>query len=222
MARVTADPTPAAIGGLLAEFDALPGVLLVLNHPFSNEQRCELDLHIRHVVEFLEMFGKNIHALELNGLQPASDNREVVRLAAERHFPVISGGDRHCTEPNANVNLTNASSFAEFVHEIRVERRSHVLFMPQYRDPIPARYIEFIWQAVRDYPGLPGGEHWADRIYALRDSGVIESLSAIWGHEGPAVIRIFISVVGWLSSPSIRPTVCAAFAGRRQAEVEGL
>jgi len=30
---------------------------------------------------------------------------------------LISGGDRHGVEPNANINLTNAVNFTEFVHE---------------------------------------------------------------------------------------------------------
>ncbi len=43
---------------------------------------------------------------------------------------LISGGDRHGVEPNANINLTNATSFTEFVHEIRRQKKSNVLFMP--------------------------------------------------------------------------------------------
>jgi len=37
---------------------------------------------------------------------------------------LVSGGDRHGVEPNANINLTNATSFTEFVHEIRRKRRA--------------------------------------------------------------------------------------------------
>ena len=60
-----------------------------------------------------------LHALELNGLRNWDENREVRRLAEKWNMLLISGGDRHGVEPNANINLTNATSFTEFVHEIR-------------------------------------------------------------------------------------------------------
>ena len=69
----------------------------------------------------------------------------------------ISGGDRHGIEPNANINLTNATSFTEFVHEIRYEGRSHVLFMPQYAEPWKHRILQSTLDAIRDYPGLSRG-----------------------------------------------------------------
>jgi hypothetical protein len=141
----------------------------------------------------------------LNGLQSRAMNLDTIQLAAERGLPVISGGDRHCCEPNANVNLTNARSFAEFVHEVRVEQRSSVLFLPQYRDPIPARYIEVIWHAVRDYADFAGRERWADRVFFQRESGETVSCHEEWPNGGPAVIRGFISAIGFLASPGMRP-----------------
>src|SRR5262249_34705803 len=160
MNAATAAPTHERIAGLLDAMHSIPSVLLILNHPLSSEARVPAAEHRRLLLQFLAEYGQWMHALELNGLQPAADNVEVIRLAAARDTPVIAGGDRHCTEPNPNINLTRARSFAEFVDEVRVDGRSSVLFMPQYRDPIPSRYIEFIWQAVRTYPALPGRERW--------------------------------------------------------------
>jgi len=210
MAAVTAAPGSARIAELLAAMHALPGVLIVLNHPFSCEELVTRAEHVRLLRQFLDEFGAWMHALELNGLQPHANNADTVRLAAAQEKPVISGGDRHCCEPNANLNLTNARSFAEFVHEIRVERRSSVLFLPQYRDAISVRYVEFIWHAVRNYPESPGRARWVDRVFYQSDSGETVTVGSLWPNGGPAVIRGFISVVGLLASPGIRAMHCLA------------
>ena len=101
MALATASPTRERIAQPLAEMDALPDVLIVLNHPFSCEELLERADHVRLLQQFLDEFGECMHALELNGLQPKVNNIDTIRLAATRGMPVISGGDRHCTEPNA-------------------------------------------------------------------------------------------------------------------------
>jgi hypothetical protein len=208
MARSTANPTPELLAEMFAELDALPDVLLVLNHPYFNDERVERPVHMRLLAEFLRLYGCRLHAIELNGLQPAADNRQSIQQAAELGLPVISGGDRHCREPNANLNLTNAKSFAEFVHEVRYERVSHVLFMPQYRDPIPARYIEFIWHAVEHYPDFLGRERWVDRIfYASKDGSAILPLSALWPSGGPRFVRWFLAWVEFLAAPRMRGTL---------------
>jgi hypothetical protein len=207
MARCTANPTPAAITENLATLDSLAGVLLILNHPLSNEERVERSVHVRLLREFLGSYRPYLHAIELNGLQPAADNRECIQLAAELDLPVISGGDRHCREPNANLNLTNARSFGEFVEEVRRERLSHVLFMPQYRDPIPARYIEFIWHAVQTYPAFTGRERWIDRIFYERENGDLVTLAEEWPKGEPKPVGWFISVIEFLATPRMRGTL---------------
>ena len=150
-----------------------------------------------------------MHALELNGLQPASDNREVVCMAHEAGLPVISGGDRHCLEPNANVNLTNASTFVEFVHEVRRDRLSRVLFLPQYRDALATRYIEFISQAVETYPELTGRQSWMDRVFYDHERDELQSMSALWPAGAPLPIRGFVSTLGFLATR--RATLRMAF-----------
>jgi hypothetical protein len=206
MARVTANPTPALIAPMFAELHALPDVLLVLNHPYSNEERVDLATHKFLLKEFLGRYRPMLHAIELNGLQPAADNRLCIKLAAELELPVISGGDRHCREPNANLNLTNATSFSEFVDEVRRGFVSNVLFMPQYRDPIPARYIEFAWHLVQNYPDFTGRERWVDRIFFKREpDGVIVPLSSIWPDGGPRFVRWCLSGLELLT-PHMRGT----------------
>ncbi|HUO32958.1 MAG TPA: hypothetical protein VMU80_27340, partial [Bryobacteraceae bacterium] len=215
MARYTAAPTPELLRELLAEIDVLPDALIVLNHPLSCELRLERSVHATLLQQFLRMHGSRIHALELNGLQPASDNREVVRIAAGMGLPLISGGDRHCLEPNANINLTNATSFAEFVNEVRRERISRVLFMPQYRDAIATRYIEFISQAVRTYPEMPGRQRWTDRVFYEHERKGLLSMSEIWPEGVPIPIRGIISVFGFVATR--RATLRMAFG--QQSEI---
>jgi hypothetical protein len=217
MERITASPAPARIAGMLRDLDAMRDVLLVLNHPLSNEARTEFRTHVRLLRRFIWEHVDTIHALELNGLQPACNNRRVAAMAADLGLPVISGGDRHCVEPNANVNLTGAATFTEFVEEIRRERVSCVLFLPQYREAISCRYVEFIAQAVARYPELTGRERWLDRVFLQTESGE-KPLSTVWPRGEPWPIRAFVSAVGVLASQPMRPTLRLAL--RAQAEVE--
>jgi hypothetical protein len=219
MARYTAAEDPALLAQLLADLDAIPEVLIVLNHPLCNEERMGRAQHEAILREFLDRFGSYMHALELNGLQPAADNRDVVKMARDRGIPPISGGDRHCLEPNANLNLTHAKSLAEFIHEVRVDKVSDVLFMPQYREPILTRYAEFISQAVGTYKNAPGRERWVDRIFYESIDGETKCLNSQWPHGAPAPIECFVAAVRFLAAPHMRAPLRAAFGEQNPAEV---
>jgi hypothetical protein len=105
-------------------------------------------------------------------------------LAGKWNQLVISGGDRHGVEPNANVNLTNATCFNEFVHQVRRERESHVLFMPQYAEPWKHRILRSTLDAIRDYPHFPKGmQRWDERVFHPDQHGVIQPLSTLWPRE---------------------------------------
>jgi hypothetical protein len=221
MAAVTAAPERDRIQELLAAMSAMEGVLVILNHPFSCEARVAQNVHIALQERFLEDFCGWIHAFELNGLQPPSSNLDTIRLADEWNVPVISGGDRHCCEPNAILNLTSARTFAEFVHEIRIEQRSSVLLMPQYRDPIPARYIEFIWHTVRAYPEFNGRARWMDRIFFTREkTGEVIPLAEEWSNGAPLMVRAVIATVGLLASPWMRAIFCTTMGRLGDLEPE--
>jgi len=218
MARYTAVPRADLLASLLAELDCIRGVLVVLNHPFSCELRLPRAAHAADLLRFLDEHGARIHALELNGLQPAGDNRAAIQLAAERGLPVISGGDRHCLEPNANVNLTNAASWEEFIDEIRRDGVSSVLFLPQYREPLAARYIEFIWHALKPHPGSVGRERWLDRVFYDHEIRGVTPVSSVWPNGGPWLLRQFIGAMGWLAQPHVRATLRLALGGQEVTE----
>ncbi len=95
---------------------------MVLNHPLWDEADIGAHQHRQTLAALLANHGRWIHAIELNGLRSWDENTEAMELARAWQLPAISGGDRHGLEPNANLNLTHAATFAEFVAEIRRER----------------------------------------------------------------------------------------------------
>ena len=175
---------------LLARLHELPDVLIVFNHPMWNMYGFGFDQQTQHVERFLEKNNKFIHAFELNGMRRWDENKRIGPLAERWKRPLISGGDRHGCEPNANLNLSNARSFTEFVHEVRYEQRSHVLFMEQYTNPMLVRVIRSVLDVIRYYPEHPAGSRsWDDRVFHPDITGVAyRSLSELWG-EPPKYIQ---------------------------------
>jgi hypothetical protein len=182
---------------ILAELDEIPGVLIIFNHPLWDLYRVGREKHEVLVNEFLAVHGQFVHALELNGLRDWKENREAATLAGKWNQLVISGGDRHGVEPNANVNLTRATSFNEFVHEVRRERESHVLFMPQYAEPWKHRILQSTLDAIRDYPHFPEGSRlWDERVYHPDAEGTIQPMTQLWTTgKAPAFFRAVLMVV---------------------------
>jgi hypothetical protein len=188
---------PELLRDMLAELDELPGVLVIFNHPIWDLYRIGKDRHDVLVNEFLARHGQHVHALELNGLRNWKENREAATLASKWNQLVISGGDRHGVEPNANVNLTRAESFTEFVHEVRRERQSHVLFMPQYAEPWKHRILQSTLDAIRDYPHFPeGSRRWDQRVYHPDSQGEMQPLSELWNRgRRPRFVRGVLAAV---------------------------
>jgi hypothetical protein len=181
LAEYTANPGDARLTEILAELNRERNVLVVFNHPLWDLYLVGKQKHQFLVNEFLCKNGQFLHALELNGLRNWEENRAVRKLAESWNMLLISGGDRHGVEPNANINLTNAATFTEFVHEIRRERRSNVLFLPQYSEPWKHRILQSTIDAVRHYPEFPQGSRtWDERVYHPDANGVMRPLSGIW------------------------------------------
>lgn len=186
LAAFTANPSEPRLKEILIALHDEPDVLVVFNHPMWDLFLAGEEKHRFLVNEFLQKYGAFLHALELNGLRNWEENRAVRCLAQQWNMLLISGGDRHGVEPNANINLTNAASFTEFVHEIRRERLSHVLFMPQYAQPWKHRLLQSTLDAIRDYPDFPQGSRtWDERAYHSDANGVIRPLSEIWPKGRP-------------------------------------
>jgi hypothetical protein len=206
MKLFTANPNPGELVEYFARLNADPEVLIVLNHPLWDEKGVGRALHRDVLGQFLEQHRRAIHALEVNGLRPWNENQEVIALSRSIDLPIVSGGDRHGREPNAILNLSNASSFAGFVEEVRHRRSSHVVFMPQYREPLKARILQTMVDVVRDYPeNIEGRRLWSDRVF-YRDplSGETSTLTAIWKDGGPSVVKCFIKAMRLLERRRLR------------------
>jgi hypothetical protein len=177
----TAHPDDLRLTEILAALNDEPNVMVIFNHPMWDLFMVGAEKHASLVNRFLQQNARFFHALELNGLRNWDENRAVRQLAAQWNMLLISGGDRHGVEPNANINLTNATSFTEFVHEIRREKRSKILFMPQYADPWKHRILRSAIDAIRDYPEFPQGSRtWDERVYHHNSKGADTPLSQLW------------------------------------------
>jgi hypothetical protein len=220
LAELTANPAGSRIGEMLDRLHSRAEILIVFNHPLWDEGNISVALHRECVQSFLTRFGPFIHALELNGLRPWKENRDVLRLAGAESFPVISGGDRHGREPNACLNLTNAATFAEFVEEVRRDGWSDVLFMPEYRIPLKLRIMQNLCDILEDDPGHSlGWTKWSDRVFYLTDEGVEKSLNELWGKNFPPVVNRFVSLMSLAGHSHIRWAL--RFALARASEVAG-
>jgi hypothetical protein len=197
LAEFTRNPGDERLSEILAALDAEPHVLVVFNHPMWDLYMVGRERHLLLVNEFIRKYGAWLHAIELNGLRGWEENRAARDLAERWDFALISGGDRHGAEPNANVNLTNAATFCEFVQEIRLQGKSNVLFMPQYAEPLKHRMLRSAVDAVRHYPDFPeGSRRWDERVYHPDGEGISRSLRELWPDGNPPLaMRLGIGIV---------------------------
>jgi hypothetical protein len=215
----TAAPSEARLTEILAALHALPNVLIVFNHPMWDLYIIGKEKHRQRVRDFMTANGQYMHALELNGLRSWEENREVKQMAKDYNMLLISGGDRHGMEPNANVNLSNAASFTEFVHEVRYEGRSHVLFMPQYAEPWKHRILQSTLDAIRNYPDFPQGSRtWDERVYHPDMNGVVRPLSELWPGDGraPYYLRWVLDAVRMMGSAPVSGSLRMAWNQSRE------
>jgi hypothetical protein len=228
LADFTANPSDQRLTEILSALNDEPNVLVVFNHPMWDLFLIGQEKHEFLVNEFLLKNGNYLHALELNGLRHWDENRSVCRLAERWNMLLISGGDRHGVEPNANINLTNATSFTEFVHEIRREKKSKVLFMPQYAEPWKHRILRSTIDAIRQYPDFPiGSRTWDERVYHPDANGVVRPVCELWPNKtAPVLMRWGIALVLLMGSAPVSTGLRMAWSESHQlrlalGEIEG-
>jgi hypothetical protein len=212
LSAYTFNPKETALSDLLAMLNELPEVLLVLNHPAWDIEFAGPEKHAKSLSTFITEYGKSIHALELNGTRPWRENNEVLRAAEELELPAVSGGDRHSCRPNSVLNLTAACAFSEFVSEVRHDRRSEILLMPEYGRQPAARQIEEVANILHFYPHYPCGQRrWTDRVFVCADERGVLPLSLYapnhWKRGGPRWLRRALQVVSLLGSRPFRPVM---------------
>src|ERR1035437_9089155 len=218
LADYTAHPKDTRLTEILRALDEEPNVLVVFNHPLWDLYLIGKERHQFLVNEFLQKNGNYLHALELNGLRNWDENRAVRQLAELWNMLLISGGDRHGVEPNANLNLTNAGNFTEFVHEVRREKKSDVLFMPQYAEPWKHRLLQSTIDAIRHYPEFPQGSRtWDERVYHPDANGVARPLSELWlNQQPPRVMSFLLAAVQLMGAAPVSGGLRMAWSESRQ------
>ncbi len=185
MRDFTARPARAQLQELLAGLHTIPGVLVVLNHPLWDESGVGAEVHREALLELLGAGGRYLHAIELNGLRPWAENRRAIQLGRAWSKPVVAGGDRHGSEPNVLLNLSAASSFPEFVSEIR-EGKSTVLIGNRYRAAHCMRIIRDVLDVLGTQKNHAlGWKQWPDRVFYRFDSGDVKSFADIWRGRPP-------------------------------------
>lgn len=192
---------------MFAQLNEIPEILVILNHPLWDIEMVGKEKHDVLLKNFLKEFGRWIHAFEINGFRTWSENKAVIEMAEALGFPIVTGGDRHGCKPNTVVNLTNAQTFAEFAEEIRVDKRSEVVLMPEYRQPLHSRQLQSFSEILKLYPEFPEGrQKWFDRVYFdIGDGHGLRQLSVHWRRGGPTWLRWAIWTLGVLGSPKMRP-----------------
>lgn len=212
----TARREDRAVLEMLRELHDEPSILIVFNHPLWNLYALPADMFQSDLDRLLEQAGSYLHALELNGLRGREENQKVADLAAKWNQVLISGGDRHACEPNANLNLTHAESFDEFVSEIRNERRSTVLFMPQYEEAMGLRLYQNFLDIVREYPEFADGRRrWDERTYHPDHAGELVPLCRLWPNGTPRFFRKLFGAALWMERRPFRETMKGIFPGDR-------
>lgn len=193
---------------MFAMLNDLPGVLVILNHPIWDIEMVGAEKHEALLKDFIRTHGRWIHAFEINGFRTWSENKLVIEMAEALGIPIATGGDRHGCKPNTVINLTNADTFDEFVHEIRVEKKSEVVLMPEYEQPIHSRQLQSFSEILRHYPEFDEGRRkWFERVYFDTGDGQgVRSLASHgWIRGGPAWLRAAVWTLGVLGSPKARP-----------------
>ncbi len=205
LAAYTLNPDQQRLCEVLAMLDAIPNVLVVFNHPLWTQTCVGVHRDERALERFLSCAAQFLHALEINATRSTKENTRVGELAEQWNRPLVSGGDRHGCAASGALNLTHAETFCEFVSEIRRERRSHVLLMPQYTEPVTVRTTRTLLDVIRNYPEFPvGSQRWDERVFHPDGTGGLDRpLSSLW-KAPPAFVEQILSSIRLLENATVQ------------------
>jgi hypothetical protein len=198
----------AKLTEMFAMLNEIDGVLVVLNHPLWDIEIVGKKRHLELLDIFIERHARWIHAFEVNGFRSWSENRGVIDLAESIGMPLVTGGDRHGCKPNTVINITSSATFEEFADEIRTDKRSEVVLMPAYEQPLHSRQLESFAEILSHYPHFRAGrQRWFERIFFDNGEGLgPRSLTEYgWVRGGPLWLRIAVWTLGVMGGPTVRP-----------------
>ncbi len=212
-------PEPRRLPELLSALHDVDTVLVVVNHPLWDEAGIGAPRHRSMLLEFLSSCGSWIHALEMNGLRPVTENRAVLDLGEAFGYPVVSGGDSHASQPAALLNLAPAADFSSFVGQVRRDRISDVLVLPHYHGPHWLRYAACALDIVREYPRLAGRQRWVDRAFYRHPDGSTPPLAADCAAEDQRAGAWAFTMLRLGHSRPLRAALGAALAAWQRPDV---
>ena len=199
-AAYTLAPTDVRLQELLVWLNEQPQVLVVLNHPFWN-RHVDCDQDLPALASLIDGYRTLIHATEVNGFRDMAENRRVVNAALDWDMPVVAGGDRHGRSANPLLNVSAATTFAGFVHEVRADCMSEIVVMPEYRESLGARVLTSVAEILQHDAALaPDRQFWTQRLFITWDDGIVRPMSASWGDAGPWWVRLSVGTVCALGS----------------------
>lgn len=208
-----ANHNDAKLAEMFAMLSEIPSVLVVLNHPLWDIEIVGKQRHRELLDMFIARHVKWIHAFEVNGFRSWSENKGTIDLAESIGMPLVTGGDRHGCKPNTVINITNATTFAEFADEVRTDKHTEVVLMPAYEQPLHSRQLESFAEILSHYPKFrEERRRWFQRVHFDNgDGGGARPLTEYgWVRGGPLWLRIAVWVLGVSGSPLMRPAFRAA------------
>ncbi|QQS32296.1 MAG: hypothetical protein IPM50_11575 [Acidobacteriota bacterium] len=181
--------------------NSIDEVLIVFNHPVWDIEMIGQEAHNELLRDFIDEHARDVHTIEVNGFRPWSENKLAIEIAETLGLPIISGGDRHCMHANTVVNTTSAGCFSEFVDEIRKDKRSTVLVLPEYKRPLSFRQVASMAQILGNYPHFPEGRRrWHERVYFDAEDGCgARPLAEHWKGRASAFHNAAIGLLTFLS-----------------------
>ncbi len=220
LASYTRNPCDRRLCELLATLDAFPEVLVVFNHPLWTQTCVGVHRDAQALGMFLNCAVQFLHAFEINATRSTKENNCVAKLAEQWQRPLVSGGDRHGCTASGALNLTHAETFCEFVNEIRLSQRSHVLLMPQYAEPVSIRTTRTLLDVIRNYPENPiGSRRWDDRIFHPSANGSTDQpISSLW-NAPPAYVEKILAGVRLLENAMVQRVLERLFRRGRSMDV---
>jgi hypothetical protein len=210
-AAVTATCDAVRMAAVLEWVQESPGTLTVLNHPLWDGRGAGGQL-IEILQDWLERHIHLLDAIEVNGYRSWEENLAVVALADRWRVPLVSGGDRHARAPNAVLNLTAAQRFADFATEVRRDRRSTILVMPDYREHRVSRTLEAVAEVLGADPGAAHGRRWIHRVFHVTDDHGDRPVAHYWNGAEPLWLRCLVGALCVLGARQARPARRIALA----------
>lgn len=216
----TQNPSTRVLSELIAALDEDPEVLVIFNHPLWDLCSLGKRKFLPLVDQFLQENVRFLHAFELNATRSWKENEAVMQLAERWQRLLISGGDRHGCEPSGSLNLSHATSFVEFIQEIRQDQRSHVLFMPQYAKSLCVRTAQTLLDVIREYPeyGL-GAQYWDDRVFHPDFIANIDRPVSSYWKGPPKFLKRILNTVRLLEKPGVQRVLTKMLPGRTDLEL---